>query len=111
MPKLKYLTDSGAVFQIRISTAKAAFAGAEPAGAIDDLRFNVTAQGSKRKKNSLIARNVVYTRSDAVGTTGRVSVQSVTIPILDPANLATAPATINYQGKSDWKISTSNSEG
>lgn len=111
MPRVKYETDTGDIRYMRLSAKKAAVAGTPPAGTVDDVRFYVTADGSKRGKNTLVARRAVYNRSDAVGTTGRLSFQTVRIPILNKDDVLTVPGSINYNGKTDWELVDVISEG
>ena len=111
MPRVKYETETGDVRYMRLSAKKIAVAGTPPTGTVDDVRFYVTADGSTRGKNKLVARRAVFTRSDAVGTTGRVSTQTVRIPILTKDAVSGFPNSITYNGKSDWELSGFIAEG
>lgn len=100
----KYETDAGQILRIRMSTEKKAVGGAEPSGTLTDNRLRVSAGGSRRQFNSLVAGGRVYSRFETTAG-GLKAIQSVFIPILLKADRdSVAPATINYKGKDDWKF-------
>lgn len=107
----KYETDQGDIRPIRLSPEKITAGGPAPTGTVDDIRIFVAASGSTRQKTTLVARRAIYTRTDPVGSTGRVATQTLYIPILTPLQVASMPATLDYKGKSDWSLSGIIAEG
>lgn len=95
----KYETDAGGIVRIRLSDEKFALAGAEAAGTLTDSRQRVSASGSRRRFNTIVARARIYSFSEDTAS-GLKASKTLTLPILTPAAFATAaPATVTYKGQ------------
>lgn len=106
----KYETDAGAVVRIRLSDAKFALAGGEAAGTLTDNRQRVSASGSRRRFNTIVARGWIYTFSAPISA-GLVATSRLFIPRLTPATYTATPTSpIDYKGRS-YVFETVQSEG
>lgn len=98
--RTKYQSDSGAIYKIRIDSAKAGITGnTAPAGAITDPNVEVqVSQAGQRRKFGIAPRGVYFQRTGSGADLNKVF--RVFVPALTPAAFTTlsTAASITYKG-------------
>lgn len=106
---LKYETDAGEVFRVRVDNDKVAACGAEPAGAVDQFNLYASVGGSTRRRNTLNARVHIFTRSEPTAN-GLKAIQTIYVPKLTQESFNTFPtAKLQYKGN-EYTFSTRRAE-
>lgn len=88
--RYKYETDAGNVIRIRLTPEIAAFAGAEPAGAVDQFNLFASVGGSKRRQTALKARAHIFANEETT-TSGRKAIRYLRVPKLTQEAYNTFP--------------------
>lgn len=100
----KYETDPGIVCLVKLDKTSQAFAGTEPAGAVD---LDIHGIQSKSRRNAGVhVRRAVLSRE--VGTAPNIFTKYKQVPLLTPARAVAVTALVNTTvsvNGVDWKVS------